>query len=103
MKEMTIEQKVGQLMLIGWQNKDVTVINELIEKYHFGNIILFTRNIESVEQVTKMTESIQAAAIKYNGVPAMIAIDQEGGSIRRIYDEKFTDVPRSYGDWRSQF
>jgi beta-N-acetylhexosaminidase len=93
MKELTIEQKVGQLMLIGWQSKDVDEMVELIRKYHFGNVILFTRNIGTKEELKQMCDKIQEASLLYNGVKAFIAIDQEGGSIRRIYDESFTDVP----------
>lgn len=90
--ELTLEQKIGQLMMIGWPSDDPKDVIELIKKYHFGNIILFTRNIKSLEQVKKMTKEIQEAAIKYNGVPAFISIDQEGGSVRRIY-EGVTSVP----------
>ncbi len=84
--KLTIEQKVGQLMIIGWQSDNVDDIIELIKTYHFGNIILFTRNIKSAAKLKIMTEKIQEAAILYNGYPAIIALDQEGGSVRRIYD-----------------
>ena len=89
---MTLEQKIGQLMMIGWQNNKTEDIIELIKKYHFGNIILFTRNIKNTKHLKKMTQAIQAAALKYNGVPAFIAVDQEGGNVRRIY-EGITSVP----------
>lgn len=84
--ELSIEQKVGQLMMIGWQSPFAGDIVELIKTYHFGNIILFTRNIKNPEQLKALTTEIQKAAIEYNGIPALIATDQEGGSVRRIYD-----------------
>ncbi|WP_026390749.1 glycoside hydrolase family 3 N-terminal domain-containing protein [Haploplasma axanthum] len=89
---LTIEQKVGQIMIIGWLSDNVEDIIELIKTYHFGNIILFTRNIKSANDLKIMTERIQEAALKYNGVKAFIAIDQEGGNVRRIYDG-VTNVP----------
>jgi beta-N-acetylhexosaminidase len=82
---MTLEQKIGQLMVVGWQNDRVEDIVELIKQYHFGNVILFTRNIKNEKQLKELTTAIQEAAITYNGVPAFIAIDQEGGNVRRIY------------------
>jgi len=90
--DLTIEQKAGQLMMIGWHSSQSDAIVELIRKYHFGNVILFTRNIKSPEQLKKLTQDIQEAAIQYNGLPALIATDQEGGSIRRIY-QGVTKVP----------
>ena len=90
--ELTIEQKVGQLMMIGWQTSDVNDIVELIKNYHFGNVILFTRNIKNAKQLKEMTAKIQEAAMKYNGIPAFISLDQEGGSVRRVYDG-VTNVP----------
>ena len=92
LQKLTLEQKIGQLMMIGWQSQDPNEIVELIKKYHFGNIILFTRNIKNPEQLKKLTTIIQEAMIKYNGVPALISIDQEGGSVRRVY-EGVTKVP----------
>ncbi len=89
---MTLEQKIGQLMMIGWQSDKAEDIVELIKKYHFGNIILFTRNIKDAKQLKELTNKIQEAAILNNGVPAFIATDQEGGNVRRIYDG-VTNIP----------
>lgn len=89
---MTLEQKIGQLLIIGWQTDNADDIVDLIKNYHFGNVILFTRNIRSAEHLKEMTAKIQEAAIKYNGVPALIAIDQEGGNVRRVYNQ-VTKVP----------
>lgn len=90
--KLTLEQKIGQLMIIGWQSDRAEDIVELIERYHFGNVVLFTRNIKSPEQIKKTISKIQEAALKYNGIPALISIDQEGGNVRRIY-EGVTSVP----------
>lgn len=89
---MTLEQKIGQLMMVGWQSTQTKDIIDLIKKYHYGNVILFSRNIKSADQLKKLTTEIQEAALKYNGVPAIISVDQEGGSIRRVY-KGVTSVP----------
>lgn len=89
---MTLEQKIGQLMMVGWQSTSSKEICDLIKKYHYGNVILFSRNIKSAEQLRKLTADIQEAAHKHNGAPALISVDQEGGSIRRIYTG-VTSVP----------
>lgn len=82
----TLEQKIGQLMLVGWQSPNADDLIENIKKYNFGNVILFTRNIKSASQIQDMCSKIQEAAMQYNGAPCFIALDQEGGSVRRIYD-----------------
>lgn len=90
--ELTIEQKIGQLLMVGWQTDKVEDMVELIKQYHFGNVILFTRNIRNAEHLKHVTAKIQEAALKYNGIPALISLDQEGGSVRRVY-EGVTNVP----------
>ena len=79
-------------MMIGWQSDKYEDICELIRKYHFGNIILFTRNIKSSRQLKEICDKIQETALEANGVKCLISIDQEGGSVRRIYDG-ITNVP----------
>ena len=92
MEKLTLEQKIGQILMIGWQTDHAKDIVELIKKYHFGNFILFTRNIRSARHLKELTSEIQAAALKCNGVPAFIAIDQEGGNVRRVY-QGVTNIP----------
>ena len=57
--DLTLEQKVGQLMIIGWPSTKAEDVIELIEKYHFGNIILFTRNIKSASSIKEEIRKIQ--------------------------------------------
>lgn len=80
--------------MIGWQTDDTIELIENIKRYNFGNIILFTRNIKSANQITDVCGKIQEAAVEYNGHPCFISLDQEGGSVRRIY-EGVTSVPGS--------
>ncbi len=91
---MTLEQKIGQMMMVGWQSDKAVDIIESIKRYNFGNVILFTRNIKSAGQIRDVCGKIQEIAKEYNGAPCFIGIDQEGGSVRRIY-EGVTAVPGS--------
>ena len=92
---MTLQQKIGQLLIVGF---DGTSVNESIERmitqYHIGNIILFKRNYKSSEQLFHLTQALQHIAIKSNGVPLLIALDQENGMVARI-DEGVTVFPGS--------
>jgi len=77
---MSVEH-LGRLMMIGFDG--VTLPEETAGFIHdagIGFVILFSRNIESVEQVRRLTAAIHAAG----KVPPLIYTDQEGGGIVRF-------------------
>ncbi|MDQ0243735.1 beta-N-acetylhexosaminidase [Bacillus fengqiuensis] len=86
MEDMTIEEKIGQLMVIGFQSKDIdSHVKKMIEDYKVGGIILYDRNMETPSQVTRLTNDLQELAAKNpHQVPLMLSIDQEGGKIVRM-------------------
>ena len=84
--EMTIEEKVGQLIMVGF---DGTHTNEVIETHirerYVGGIVLFSRNIQSPKQTAELTNQLQRLAESTtHGVPLFIGIDQEGGWVIRL-------------------
>ena len=51
-KEMTLKEKLGQLILPGFHSTYYDEqVKTLIEDYHVGNILLFTRNFENATQM----------------------------------------------------
>jgi beta-N-acetylhexosaminidase len=92
---MTTDQKVGQLMLIGFDGTAVDdELRSMITDYHIGGVILFARNVGSPEQVACLTNELQKIALK-SGYPGLfIAIDQEGGRVARLTEDAgFTEFP----------
>lgn len=88
--QMSIEEKVGNLFMCGFNNvSDSTIITDelrtLIEQYHIGGVIYFSRNIKDPKQVAELSSSIQSLVMskKYK-LPMIIATDQEGGSVVRL-------------------
>lgn len=78
-------KQVGQLMFFGFHGYEVDDhAREAIEKYHMGNVILFTRNYRDAKQFYNLIQELQALAMEHNGKPLLIAIDQEGGSVVRM-------------------
>ncbi len=49
-----------------------------------GGVILFGRNIGSRAELTEAIDELQAAAAEGGNPPLLIAVDQEGGSVRRL-------------------
>ena len=83
LKTMTLEEKIGQMMIIGVHGKAInTDIRFLLDNYHFGGIIFFDRNMESKSQVKSFVEELQANA--HQKLPLFIALDEEGGRVARM-------------------
>lgn len=65
-------------------------IKELIDQYGISGFVLFRRNIESSDQLKELTSSIRKYVQAKLGMEPYIAVDQEGGSVRRLF---FIDTP----------
>jgi beta-N-acetylhexosaminidase len=83
---MTLEEQIGQLLMVGfWGTTPSPEIIELIQRYHVGNVILFSRNIHDTPQVLKLTQQLQQIAKEAGQrYPLLIAIDQENGIVQRL-------------------
>src|SRR5438876_8759991 len=83
---MTLEEQIGQLLMVGfWGTTPSLEIIDLIQRYHVGNIILFSRNIRDARQVLELTQSLQMIAKEAGQrYPLLIAIDQENGIVQRL-------------------
>src|SRR5213082_377532 len=83
---MTLEEQIGQILMVGfWGTTPSPEIIDLIQRYHVGNIILFSRNIRDARQVLELTQSLQMIAKEAGQrYPLLIAIDQENGLVQRL-------------------
>ncbi len=84
--EMTIEEKVGQLIMVGFEGPQA---NEAIETHiserFVGGVVLFSQNIQSPKQTAELTNELQGLArATTHQIPLFIGIDQEGGWVIRL-------------------
>ncbi|MGG4013237.1 glycoside hydrolase family 3 N-terminal domain-containing protein [Bacillus smithii] len=89
-KAMTLEQKVGQLLMVGFKNPVPNKkIADLIEHKYIGGVIYYDRNMKSAKQTAELSNSLQQSALKSNpfSIPLMIGVDQEGGDILRMRNQ----------------
>lgn len=88
---MSKTEKIGQMVMIGIQGTKVDDDSlYMLNQYHMGGVILFDRNMESLEQVKQLTSDLQAQSNEK--VPLFIGIDEEGGDVVRMA-EKLTPAP----------
>lgn len=81
---MTVEQKIGQMMLGSLPGPELDAESaETLRRYHIGGVILFARNIVSVEQTRALTAGIHEICT-VDGLPPMLGVDQEGGRVKRL-------------------
>jgi len=86
--QLTLEQKIGQLLILGIEDQASTVTAEttqLIAEQGIGNIILFKRNIASEQQLQMLISELKK--LPSNNIPLWITIDQEGGKVNRLPEQ----------------
>lgn len=84
-KDLSIKQKIGQLIVCGFSGTDYSEhLKTLIEKYEAGNFILFGRNFKSANQMKLLDLQIHKEVIERCGLVPLISIDQEGGMVTRM-------------------
>lgn len=82
---MSVEEKVGQLFIIGFPQKEISPdLEKFIADYKPGAFLLFKRNIVSVNQIRDLNAALYRTSYKHTKLPPLIAIDQEGGAVSRL-------------------
>lgn len=92
LNHLTLEEKIWQLFMLTPEELTgtgtVTMAGdrtrEAIDEKPVCGIIYMPPNLESREQITEMLERTQQFSIERIGLPMLLAVDEEGGSVRRI-------------------
>lgn len=79
------EQMAGQLLMVGFDGKEPDYyVSRMLNLRYVGGVILFGRNIETKEQVTRLNDQLQQMSLANVNLPLYIAVDQEGGPVNRF-------------------
>ena len=103
---MSLRDKVAQMMVASfrvWQEvppegedmpeeeppkENITRLNDairdMVSRNHFGGILLYGQNIVDAEQTLRLIVDYQATNQAGGGLPQIVFMDQEGGSVNRI-------------------
>lgn len=83
--QLDLKDKVGQMLMVGFSGKEITSeLQKLLEQYKFGGVIYFARNLESPQQVFKLSQKLHKLVGEITGLPLLLAADEEGGIVTRI-------------------
>lgn len=90
MSPSSLRRQIGQLLIAGFNGTEIPVeLKSLAREFGLGGVILFARNIASVEQVAEVC--FEAARLTPE-MPAWVSVDQEGGRVARL-KSPFTEWP----------
>ena len=78
--ELTLEQQVGQLIVLSFAGTTPPeYVREALRERRVAGVILFGGNITSPAQLRALT-----GVLRQQGGRPIVAVDQEGGSVRRV-------------------
>jgi beta-N-acetylhexosaminidase len=83
---MTTEEKVGQLFVVYFADPHLSpALEQMIIEYHIGGIIIFGRNVTTLESLSRLINDAQTTATNAEpGIPLFVATDQEGWPVLRL-------------------
>ncbi|KLU58875.1 beta-hexosaminidase precursor [Peptococcaceae bacterium CEB3] len=87
--EEDLRRRIGQLLVFGFDGLTVPeYVADLIRTHYLGNIILFSRNVSTKEQLSALTDHLQSLAQESGQeMPLTISADQENGIVRRLPED----------------
>ena len=89
-----MRELIGQQLIIGLSGEELLKEEaQFIVENNIGGVILFDRNLKSVEQIQKLITDIQKLRYQTEEkTPLFISVDMEGGRVHRLKDP-FTKWP----------
>jgi len=84
--QMSLEEKIGQMLLSGIPGEVFGVqAGRLVSQYHIGGVVYFGENTHTAAQALRLSQDLQAAAAaSAHAIPLFIAVDHEGGKVFRF-------------------
>ena len=94
-RSLSTEQKVAQLFFVtpeslvaAYTDETVTEAGEAtsqaLSERPVGGIIYFEQNLVDAEQTTRMLANTQEYALEACGIPILLDVDEEGGTVSRV-------------------
>ena len=92
----SLEEKVGQLMMVGVDAQAPTQASaQAVETHHVGNIFIAGRTTAGSQATQKVISSFtsKVGPDTTHSAPMLVATDQEGGEVQVLTGSGFSDIP----------
>ncbi len=87
--KLTPEQRAGQILMIGVDVDAPERIGGAVARHHLGGVFLAGRSTRSAASLRTDITALQRRA----GMPLLVALDQEGGSVQTLKGPDFPRLP----------
>lgn len=78
LQEMTLDEKIGQLLLVRYDNDAVNIL----KKYPLSGFVFFEKDFK--DKTKKEVQEMISAVQKNAKIPLLTAVDEEGGKVVRV-------------------
>ena len=76
---------IGQRICTGFTGTEIPPeLRSLIHDHKVGNILLFSRNVVSFGQLSRLCRDLTELVLQETGLPPLIMMDEEGGAVSRV-------------------
>ncbi|HEV8175601.1 MAG TPA: glycoside hydrolase family 3 N-terminal domain-containing protein, partial [Actinoplanes sp.] len=95
---LSLDEQVGQLLMIGTPVANPRTLTDAISTYHVGGVFLAGRSKRTAASIRQDVEALQRASVD---LPLLVALDQEGGAVQTLRGRDFPDIPSAVtqGGW----
>jgi len=96
---LDLDQRVGQLLMIGTPIADPSSLDATVQRFHLGGVFLAGRSSRTAAALASDITGLQSASA--SGVPLLVALDQEGGTVQTLKGPDFPIIPSAVkqGTW----
>ena len=99
---MSLEQKIAQMFIVTPESltdgANVTTADGAMlagmQLYPVGGLVYFSKNLTDAGQTKEMLRCTQEFSLEIQGLPLFLCVDEEGGRVARIGNNKGFDVPK---------
>lgn len=91
----TLEQKVGQLLMVGVDAGSTTAPSRYVTELHVGGVFLSGRSSRGATAAKALVDSLQALVTESSthGSRLLVSTDQEGGNVQVLSGAGFSTMP----------
>jgi beta-N-acetylhexosaminidase len=101
MSKLTLEERVGQLLMVGTPVSGPQAISDIVDRYRLGGVFLAGRSSQPAATLRQAIRNIQQRAAAGGTLPFQVALDQEGGLVQTLTGPDFPVIPSAVvqGRW----